>query len=131
MENDLYYDQVDRSNEANIDMRKTTAKNIVMISHASMKLHFVKEDADRMREEEKMLRKKLLHQREKLLSSKDKTRILEADRIDMENKVELLANTKLLNDFKETSDLLSLELENNEKLRKSLGHWWEGIQKIQ
>ena len=58
MENDLYYEALDKSEAANIDMRKTTAKNIVMISHVSMKLHFIKEDVYRKQEEEEVLRKK-------------------------------------------------------------------------
>lgn len=129
MENDLYTEQLDRREETSQDIRRGTAKSIVMISHVAMKLHFVKIDVEKMQNEEVALRGKLNELREDLLSVKDRTRILESERRDMENKMVLLANTKLLQDYKETSHLLILELETNDKLRKCLGQWWEGLQK--
>ena len=63
----------------------------------------------------------------KHLSSKDKTRLLEAEGTNLEGKQILLTNTKLLKDYKQTSTshMLSLKVENNEKC---LGQWWEGLE---
>ena len=72
MENGLFYEEIEKSNEANTDMRKTTAKNIVMMSHVSMKLHFVKLDVDKMQEQDEVLKERMLCLRQKLLSWKEK-----------------------------------------------------------
>ena len=129
MENDLYCEQVERREETNLNIMKHTARNYVMISHGNMKLHFISTDVQRLENEENILREKLTRLRDNLLSCKDKLRLLEAEKTDLEDKEMLLTNTKLLKDYQETSQLLSLVGEKNEKLRKCLGHWWEGLQK--
>ena len=100
-----------------------------MISHACMKLYFSSIDVERLQNEDNALKENLDRLRDNLLSCKDKARLLEAERTGLEDKEVLLTNTKLLKDYEETYHRLSLEVENNEKLRKCLGHWWEGLQR--
>ena len=60
---------------------------------------------------------------------KDLKRALEIKIKVKQKQFELLTNNKLLKDFKKTDDPLSQELENNSRLQKILGHWWEGFDK--
>ena len=129
MENGLYCDQLDNREDRDQNMRKDTARNIVMISLACMKLHFISIDVQRLQNEDIALKENLGRLRDNLLSCKGKARLVEAERTELENKEVLLTNTKLLKDYTETSRQLSLEVRNNEKLRKCLGRWWEGLQR--
>ena len=127
MENDLYYGELDRGEDLNYDMKKNIARNIVFISHIAMKLHFVTESVSKLEEQNVMLNMQFMNKRETLFKIKDLKRALEEEIKDKQEQFELLTNTKLLKDFKMTDDLLSQELENNSRLLKVLGHWWEGF----
>ena len=99
-----------------------------MMSHIGMKFHFLKGEVDKLAAQNDLLKKRVGNIKGELRNVKSEEAKLSTERGNLEDKEVLLTNMKMLRDFKETSELLELEMENNKIRRKKLGHWWEGFQ---
>ena len=127
MENTLCNAEVDRVMERDIDVRQKIVESIVMMSHIRMKFHFLKEGVTKLEAQDDVLKTKMNEKKEQLRNIKADEEKLSTERAKMEDKALLVTNLKLLRDYKQTSELLELEMQNNTKMRKVLGHWWEGL----
>jgi cell division protein FtsB len=128
MENALCQAEIDRAVERDIDVRQRIVESIVMMSHIGMKFHFLKEGINKLEAQNDVLKKTMNVRKEQLRNVKADEEKLSTEKANLEDKAVLLSNMKLLRDYKQTSQLLQAEMDNNTKLRKVLGHWWEGLQ---
>ena len=127
MENALCFAELEKVSDKDVKTKYRISESIVMMSHIHMKLHFLNMGANMLEAQKSILKATEDERKAELKKAKCDAEKLYKERANLENRALLVANLKLLRDYKQTSDQLEINIQNNKKLKKILGHWWEGL----
>ncbi len=89
-----------------------------------------RKDSARLEEQNIALDKRVAELQDTLRDFKTKEMKLQIQKNELEDKAGMLANSKLLVDYQNTLDCFETTTKRNGRLKKRLGHWWQGLTKV-
>jgi len=125
LENKVYSDKLEDSEDRMASLRHAIAGDVVMLSHLAMKLYYVRMDTEQLDAEDTHLNTRMEDLKMEIIKLKRENMELQEEKETLGEKAGMIANTELLGDFKLTEVECDKKNEDNIKLLSKIKHFYD------
>jgi len=125
LENKVYSDKLEDSEDKMASLRHAIAGDVVMLSHLAMKLYYVRMDTEQLDAEDTHLNTRMEDLKMEIIKLKRENMDLQEEKETLGEKAGMIANTELLGDFKLTEVECDKKNEDNIKLLSKIKHFYD------